>query len=227
MEERFDCIILIGIGEIVAAFVGIGILSTDVFDPVYPAVFSGFTTAAACFFLHFTVNPRSWVPPHRENHLGGFWSLFLNIQIFAYAAIGAAYARVLEELAEETEARSERKLFIEHEMVGASVHSRETQQLLCFAVALLLVPSACYKALGFHDASGLRIPNLARCGTRFVVGAIVGAFAFVDMSLLALLGLVPTSMVFLTIFETWAAGPTAGEIDLSLTCEPTPECHML
>merc|ERR1712232_738863 len=50
MEERYNCVMLIGIGEIVAAFVGNGIFSTDLFDPVYPAVFSGFTTAAGCYF---------------------------------------------------------------------------------------------------------------------------------------------------------------------------------
>jgi len=221
--ERYELVILIGLGEILEAFIN-DYRSDD--QLALKIGLSGFLTAWALYFLYFAVIPNNW---KRASDESGRWNSLTLMShyfiVFSSACFGCAYSRILEHIKPTGQ---ESSLLQAHGDPHGSAHKdphgsanahqfTDTKLILSIALALFLVASGMYIALGIGDDHRVRLSHKVTGCIRMLVGfGLPLGLYWIDMSSGTLAAIGPTCLLSLAIFEAWAAGTTQGDIKLSL-----------
>ena len=191
-QERLSAVVLISLGEIVAASVADGQTSSSISHLI---VVSAIITAVACYVLYFSVQPAQWLPPSAVNYnMYSIESLGTLAVTCGLAAIGAAYGRLLE----------------------AKADAASSGRLLCHAVSIFLITSSARTFFGkCPDSDRVRYSGTARGFLRVVVGVLMGVFLphVADVTAVGLgcdSGVaaamwVPIYLVTLSAAEAWAS----------------------
>jgi len=217
--ERYELVVLIGLGEILEAF--INEYRSD--DPLALKIaLSGFLTAWALYFLYFAVIPKNWKRADYDGNIR--WNSLTSLSHFCIvlssACFGCAYSRLLEHVkptGEESLLKTAKSLLQEDPHGSAAHQFTETKLLLSIALALFLVASGMYIALGICDDHRVRLSHKVTGCIRMVVGSgLPLGLSWIDVSSGTLAAIVPTCLLSLVFFEAWAAGTTQGEIKLAL-----------
>lgn len=199
-SERYDLIMLIVLGEVVAA--GGGASSTSEIGATYSAI----ATSFQCFLLTFMAHPKARHNPwmcglvstiHAPHGYLGMAS--------ALAAMGPAFARIIEAIGEGNDEGGGHGGMSE-EAASASESACSSVTLLHLTVATFLVSLALVMALGADKrTAGARCRLAVRASVQAAAGVIIGLMSLVsgcNASRAAVL--VPTLLVPLTLFQLWA-----------------------
>jgi len=198
--ERFDVLILISLGEVVAS--SLASSSADDMLQINLVGLGAMLMAIACYLLYFAAHPTGWRRPVSQG-VGGLvvegyvtWG-----SVSALATMGAAYTRLAEDNGSNKE---------EHRLC-------QSFALLVLATCVFLSVSSVISILGEPLANQqTRLSGKVRGWTRSTFGIAIGLLLFLRLDLdslgpSAIALVVPCMLFILAFFELWASSTVSSD----------------
>lgn len=213
-QERYQLIMLIVMGEVVAA--GAGVVSGSVSAIALPL--SAIVTAFLCFLIAFVAQPAARRNPWACGHASRVHAPHAYLAMAcSLAALGPAFARIVEEAGRHSKGPDEGEGASEGNEPSSGDAARAdgcaSVGLLYLSVGGFLIASASVHALG-EDRAPSRCASSTRAAVQAILGLLMCVLVLVpgcNANLAA--ALVPGLLAPLTLFQFWASAKAGAAAD--------------